>query len=170
MFAQENTGRAVRVAPAPRFVPSLPPPPKPTRTRNARFWIETITLVGAISCALALLIAILGAVTGAAAREPESAKSQPSSSIATQTYEGMVTDTRCGAKHSATIGRTATDCTIMCVRAGEKFVLIDGDTSYALSGDLVALKRAAGQRAKIIGTLNGKTISVHTVVTLNAAS
>jgi len=82
----------------------------------------------------------------------------------------MVTDTRCGAKHSAVIGRTATDCTIICVRAGGQFVLIDGDASYELEGGSVALKQVAGQRARIIGTLNGKTISVEAVMTLKAGS
>jgi hypothetical protein len=77
----------------------------------------------------------------------------------------MITDTHCGAKHSAVIGATATDCTIRCVRAGEQFVLVDGETIYLLDGDLGALKRVAGQRVRIVGTLNGKTISVTAVAT-----
>ena len=77
----------------------------------------------------------------------------------------MITDTRCGAKHSAVIGKTAADCTVACVRGGQQFILVDGETIYLLEGDLVVLKRVAGQRARISGTLNGKKISVTSIVT-----
>jgi hypothetical protein len=50
------------------------------------------------------------------------------------------------------------------VYAGEQFVLVDGETTYVLDGDVVALKRVAGQRVRIVGTLNGKKISVTSVV------
>ncbi len=130
---------------------------------RARFWIETIALATVSACVLALVIATLAAVAGAAAGDPGSGQSWPSS--ATQTYEGMLTDTRCGAKHSAAIGRAAAGCTIACVRGGEQFVLVDGDTTYLLEGDVMALKRVAGQRVRIVGTLNGKRISVTSVVT-----
>jgi hypothetical protein len=132
---------------------------------KAGFWIETIALVGAIACALALVIAALGMVSLAAAVQPGSSQSKPSPGIPSQTYEGMITDTHCGARHSAAIGKTASDCAILCVRAGEKFVLVDGDTIYILEGDLMALKHVAGQRARITGVLNGNTISVTAVAT-----
>jgi hypothetical protein len=132
---------------------------------KARFWIETIAWTTAIACALAFVIAVLGAVAGAAAAEPESGQASPPSAIRLQTYEGMITDTRCGAKHSAVIGKTAADCTLACVRGGQQFILVDGETIYLLEGDLVVLKRVAGQRARISGTLNGKKISVTSIVT-----
>jgi hypothetical protein len=151
--------REMRVVPAPRPVSSI-------RTRiRTRFWIETIALVSAIACALALLIATLGAVAGAAGGEPASGQAGPSSALGQRSYEGMITDTRCGAKHSAEIGRTAADCTRVCVHAGEQFVLVDGDAIYLLEGEPGALKRMAGQRVRILGTLNGKTISVTSVGT-----
>jgi hypothetical protein len=138
--------------------------PRSLFSTGPRFWIETIALVTVIACALALVIATLGAVAGAAAAgEPESGQSRPSS--AARTYEGMITDTHCGAKHSSTIGSTAADCTVSCVRGGEQFVLVGGDTTYLLEGDVIALKRVAGQRVTIIGTLNGRKISVISVVT-----
>jgi hypothetical protein len=130
---------------------------------KAGFWIETIAWTTAIACALAFVIAVLGAVAGAAAAE--SGQASPPSAIRLQTYEGMITDTRCGAKHSAVIGKTAADCTVMCVRGGQQFILVDGETIYLLEGDLVVLKRVAGQRARISGTLNGKKISVTSIVT-----
>jgi len=132
---------------------------------KARFWIETIALATASACALALVIAVLGAVAGAAAAEPELGQASPPPAIRLQSYDGMLTDTKCGAKHSAAIGKTAADCTLMCVRGGEQFVLVDGDTIYLVDGDPVILKRAAGQRVRINGTLNGKKISAASVGT-----
>ncbi|MGA7931260.1 MAG: hypothetical protein WCA20_35355 [Candidatus Sulfotelmatobacter sp.] len=153
MLTKGPAGGSVQVVPAPRSLFST----------GARFWIETIALASVIACALALVIASLGAVAGAAAGDPESGQSKPSS--AARTYEGVITDTRCGAKHSAAIGRTAADCTLGCVRGGEQFVLVDGDTTYLLEADVIALKRVAGQRVRIFGTLNGRKISVTSIVT-----
>lgn len=131
----------------------------PTR---ALFWIRTIALVSAIACGLAFTIAILGTLAGAAAGEVESGQARPS---AGQAYEGMITDTHCGARHSPEIGKTAANCTRICVQGGAQFALVDGETIYALDGDAVALKRVAGQRVRIVGMLNGKRISVTSVVT-----
>lgn len=78
----------------------------------------------------------------------------------------MITDTRCGAKHSAAIGMTAADCARVCVHGGEQFALIDGDTVYVLEGEPAALKHVAGQRVRIVGTLTGKRISVESVAAL----
>src|SRR5258706_4851755 len=126
-------------------------------SRKARPWISTIALVGAIGCALAWFTA---GTAGAALGVPEIFQSGPAPAIPSQTYEGVITDTHCGAKHSAAIGATATDCTIRCVRAGEQFVLVDSETIYLLDGDLGALKRVAGERARNVGTPKWETISM----------
>jgi hypothetical protein len=60
---------------------------------------------------------------------------------------------------------SAADCTRACVHSGERFALVDGEKTYILEGDEAALKRMAGQRVKIVGTLNGGTISVSSVAT-----
>jgi hypothetical protein len=140
-----------------RPVPGQGSPPKP------RFWLETIALVSAIACALALMIAALGMAAGSAAAEPLTNQSQPSSEIPVQSYEGIVTDTQCGARHSAALGKTATDCTLACVHGGGQFALVAGDATYLIEGDLAMLKRAAGQRVRVMGTLNGRKISVRSV-------
>ncbi len=113
-------------------------------------WKKTIELASALAmlCALAAMMATLGA--GA-----ESAQ--------LQTHEGMIADTHCSAKHSAAIGKTAADCTRVCVHAGEHFVLIDGDSLYLLEDNLDALKPVAGQRVRIVGRVNGIRISVVSV-------
>lgn len=126
-----------------------------------RIWLEIVIVGTAVACALALLIATLGAVAGAAA----GAFGQPSTkpALAEQTYEGVVTCSRCGARHSAKLGRTAADCALICVHDGARFALVDGDKTYQLEGDLNALKRIAGQRAGIVGVVAGKTIRVSSV-------
>jgi hypothetical protein len=128
-----------------------------------RVWIEIVILGTAIACVLALLLATLGAAAGVAEGEVSSARRPQSAPIADQTYEGMVTCSRCGAKHSAAIGQTATICTRTCVHGGASFSLVDADTTYLLDGDLNVLKKLAGQRAHIVGALKGRTIRISSV-------
>lgn len=108
----------------------------------------------AIACALAIVMATLGSVAFA------EQSNQPQ-----QTYEGVLTDTHCGAKHSAAIGKTAADCARACVHGGEEFALVDGDTVYRLEGDQMLLKRVAGQRVKVVGKLNGGKLKVTSIST-----
>jgi hypothetical protein len=72
----------------------------------------------------------------------------------------MITDAHCGAKHSAVVGKSAADCTRLCVHSGEQFALVDGEKMYVLQGQPEALKRVAGQRVEVVGSLNGNVISV----------
>jgi hypothetical protein len=128
-----------------------------------RVCIEIVALGSAIACALGLLIATLGGEPGQA----EAAQARESPSDRQQTHEGMVTCSRCGAKHSPDLGKTADDCTRQCVRGGAAFALVDGDKTYTLHGDLQLLKRVAGQRARVVGVVRGNTIKVASVVTAN---
>jgi hypothetical protein len=129
--------------------------------KTHRFWIEILLLATAMACVLALLIASLGAAAGAAASEESTA--QATSTTTEQSYEGMVTCSRCGAKHSAALGQNAADCARTCVRGGASFVLIEGNATYRLEGDLGILARLAGRRARILGELNGNTIRISSV-------
>jgi hypothetical protein len=133
--------------------------------KNFRLRILALVLVSATLFAVALLVAAPRNIA-AAAGEQISVRDNPSSSLHPETYEGMITDTRCGAKHSASIGMTAADCTRVCVHGGEQFALLDGDSVYVLDGDPAALKQLAGQRVRIVGTLNGHKISVETAAAL----
>jgi hypothetical protein len=49
--------------------------PRSLQSSKARFWVETIALASVIACALALAIAILGFLAGAAAAGSESLQS-----------------------------------------------------------------------------------------------
>jgi hypothetical protein len=125
--------------------------------RNYRVWIEILLLGTAIAVALALLIATLGAAAGATAGE---AAQEDSPSTTQQSYDGMVTCSRCGARHSGALGLTAADCARNCVRGGASFVLVEPDATYMLDGDLGVLGRLAGRRARVVGELNGRTIRI----------
>src|ERR1700685_1346644 len=130
-------------------------------------WMEIMTLSAAGACAVALLLASLGAAAGAAGEanvNPQEAAQAPSpASAAQQTYDGFITCSRCGAKHPATSSRNASDCTRICVHGGANFALIDGDEVYILEGNLSQVKKVAGQRAAITGILTGHTIKVSSV-------
>lgn len=139
-----------------------------------RVWIEIVLLGAAIACALALLIATLGAAAGAAAdglavqAKPvpaEQAPAQEDPAATEHTYVGMVTCSRCKAKHSAAMGQTADVCVRVCVHGGAHFALVNAESVYLLEGDMGELKRAAGQRVRIIGNLKGDTIRVESVMT-----
>ena len=130
--------------------------------KTRHFWIELVSLSVAIACGLALLI-VLGVAAVAAEPEPGQAAGA-TSAPAEQTYEGVITDAHCGAKHQASISKTAADCTRSCVHAGSQFALVDGDKTYILSGDMERLKRAAGLRVKVVGTRNGDTIAVSSII------
>jgi hypothetical protein len=127
-----------------------------------RPWFGIVTLSFAVALAWALVSGALAAVLGGAETSPPTQASEPSAS-SQQTYEGMVTDSRCGAKHQSSIGKTATDCTRACVHAGSQFALVVGENTYLLEGSPIELKRAAGRRSTITGTLHGNTITVSSV-------
>jgi hypothetical protein len=145
--------------------------------KTNRVWVE-IALVGtAVACALALLLATLGAAAGVAVGETASGEVAAISGevaaievaapqelpVTLQIYEGMVTCSSCGAKHSAALGQSAATCTRACVHGGASFVLVEPDATYLLDGDSGVLKRLAGQRARIVGALSGKTIRISSV-------
>ncbi|MGA8869399.1 MAG: hypothetical protein WB510_20655 [Candidatus Sulfotelmatobacter sp.] len=128
--------------------------------KASRLWIESVTLCAGVAFGLGVGMAGLGAVTLALV---ETDTAQASDTPAQQTYEGMITDSRCGARHSSKIGATAGDCTRFCVHDGEKFALVAGDKMYRLEGRTPSLKRVAGERATIVGVLDGNTITVSAV-------
>lgn len=135
---------------------------------NSRFWNGTLVVAGVIIFALAIAIANREIVSGEAAGPSDSGRGSQPSTVEAQIvqgkiYEGMITDTHCGAKHSASIGMAASDCVRVCVHSGERFALVDGDELYVLEGESAALKRVAGQRVRIVGKLNGNRIAVASI-------
>jgi hypothetical protein len=128
--------------------------------KTHRVWIEIVLYGTAIACALALLIAMLGAAAGAES-EIQSEASNPTTTE--RAFDGMVTCSRCGARHSAKLGKAADVCVRICVHDGERFALVDADTTFILDGDLNAIKKFAGQRAHVTGILSGNTIKIASI-------
>jgi hypothetical protein len=79
------------------------------------------------------------------------------------TFVGIVTDSRCGAKHRMT-DKSAEECTRACQRAGAAYALVAGEKVYILEGRHSDVSYLAGQKAKVSGTLSGRTITVDSVV------
>jgi hypothetical protein len=77
-------------------------------------------------------------------------------------FTGTITDDMCAkADHSQMqMGPTDAECTIACVSVhGATYVLYDGKDVYALS-DQRTPEKFAGQKVKVIGTLNTKTKTI----------
>jgi hypothetical protein len=124
-----------------------------------RVWIEIVLLGTVVALALALLFATLGAAAGVAVGEV--AQATPDGSA--QSFEGMITCSRCGAKHQPALDRSASACVRVCVHGGATFALVDDDSVYLLDGEVATLKRLAGQRAHIFGTRVGNTIRIASI-------
>ena len=130
------------------------------RMKTHRVWIEIVLLGTGIAFALAVLFATLGAAAGAAESAPEATQSVVGPA---QSFEGMVTCSRCGAKHSPTLDRSATICVRVCVHGGATFALVRDESTYLLDGDPGSLKKLAGQRARVLGVRSGNTIKVASI-------
>ena len=80
-----------------------------------------------------------------------------------RTFAGMITDSRCGARHRMNSGKTSAECARSCVHNGSSYVLVDGEKIYALVGDSAPLEKLAGERVNVSGILEGDTITVKDV-------
>ncbi|HYA25832.1 MAG TPA: hypothetical protein VEF05_16835 [Terriglobales bacterium] len=97
------------------------------------------------------------AVNGSAAKEELPA--------AGETFSGLVTDDRCGARHDMGSDKSPAECAKACVHNGAKYALVDGDKIYTLEGNSEELATAAGLRVRVVGSLNGDTIQVSSITT-----
>ena len=81
-----------------------------------------------------------------------------------QTFTGNITDDMCANRngHAAMrMGPTDAECTKACVLAhGASYVLYDGKNVYMLS-DQQTPEQFAGQKVKVVGTLDAKTKAIH---------
>jgi hypothetical protein len=81
---------------------------------------------------------------------------------ATQTFSGVVTDDNCanGDHSHMKMGDTDAECTTACIEAhGASYVLFDGKNAYTFS-DQKAPQKFAGQRVRVVGTLDAKTKTI----------
>jgi hypothetical protein len=80
---------------------------------------------------------------------------------ARQTFTGVITDEICGESHaSMRMGPTDAECTVACVNAhGARYALVDGKNVYILSDEKTP-ERFAGQKVRVVGTLDAKTKTI----------
>ena len=79
-----------------------------------------------------------------------------------QTFTGTIADNMCAtAGHSSMgMGPTDAECTVACVLAhGALYVLLDGKDVYML-GDQQTPETFAGQKVRVVGTLDAKTKTI----------
>jgi hypothetical protein len=78
-----------------------------------------------------------------------------------QSWTGVVSDSTCGAKHSAA-SDDATACVNKCVSGGAKYTLVVGDKVYQLTPQ-DKFKDFAGKSVKVTGAMDGDSITAATV-------
>ena len=78
----------------------------------------------------------------------------------TQTFEGVITDTMCGAKHTMMPGKPNDECIRACLKhSSSQYALYDGKTVMRLSDQKTPAQFAA-QKVKVTGTYNEKTKTI----------
>ena len=117
----------------------------------------TPAVVVALGCAILFTCATV-AFAFADGWQPAKAATQGADNRRERTFAGLITDDHCGARHDMDSGKSPTECTKMCVRNGSKYVLVEGNKRYALAGSESKLDELAGQRVKVAGVFDGKTI------------
>jgi len=78
---------------------------------------------------------------------------------ATQTLDGVVSDSMCITKHMMP-GKTEADCVKECVKAGSKYVLVVGDKSYTLNAKPGIIAPFAGKHVQVQGDVKQKSIDL----------
>jgi hypothetical protein len=92
-------------------------------------------------------------------------KTDEGSEASSKIFAGMVTDSRCGARHPMNSDKTSAQCARSCVRDGSRYVLVDGEKKLVLEGNDIELEKLAGERVEVLGRLEGDAIRVSSVRT-----
>jgi cytochrome c-type biogenesis protein CcmE len=131
--------------------------------KQKRFWFSLIALCVTVACAAAIVLAIVSATTAlAVTTKKPSAEAKTETSVRQKVLKGVVSDTSCSAKHVSE-DKTAAECVRMCVRRGAQYALISGERVYLLDGNLAEVDRLAGQRAEVVGLLEGDQLTVRSI-------
>jgi len=89
-----------------------------------------------------------------------------SASLYGASWTGEISDSACGATHAKMMAehkdlKTDRDCTLACVKAGSKYVLVsDGKVYQIQNQSLPALQQRAGQMVEVTGDMKGDSITV----------
>ncbi len=141
--------------------------------KQNQFWLSLVALCVAVACAAAIVLAIVSATTALALTTPEepspivAAQASPmtpaeDTSLRQRTIKGVVTDTSCSARH-LNEDKTAAECARICVEHGAHYALASGERVYVLDGKLAEVDQLAGQRAEVVGSVEGDLITVRSI-------
>jgi hypothetical protein len=149
-----------------------------SRSWISRSWISMIGtfVLLALAAALAFAMIVAGASVALASHQNPELVAQasppvvpgPSEEITGSSFSGVITDSRCGARHVRNSDASPAQCARKCVRNGSKYVLIDGNRRYDLTGDNGIIDKFAGERVTVTGVLQGGTIAVTSAVQFSA--
>lgn len=81
---------------------------------------------------------------------------------ATQTLDGVVSDSMCGKKHMMP-GKSDAQCVQECIKAGSKYVLVSGSKVYTMSATAATLAPFAGKHVRVQGELKSSTLAVESI-------
>lgn len=132
-------------------------------SKTQRSWLSLLGFFAVITLGSSLIFAaVFAGVTaviagGGAAQASDDVQVDPI--VPAQSFSGVITDSHCGARHIDS-GKSASECTRMCLRNGSKYVLVNGDKSYEIIGDPGQISQLAGERVKLTGTLAADRIKV----------
>jgi len=139
--------------------------------QTQRSWLSLLGFFAVITLGSSLIFAaVFAGVTaviagGGSAQASDDQQVDPM--VPAQTLTGIITDSRCGARH-VDAKRSAAECTRMCVSNGSKYVLVNGDQNYEITGDPAQISQLAGQRVKVTGALAAGKIKVTSATALAA--
>lgn len=135
-----------------------------------RVWLGLVGLCVGVACALAIALAVVSATAAlAVARQVAAAVEKHDAAGRQQRFMGVVTDAVCGARHPAS-NMTAAECTQACAKKGARYMLVAADKAYMLGGDTTEVARLAGQRAQVVGSLEGNTLKVESITAVPTAT
>jgi hypothetical protein len=88
---------------------------------------------------------------------------------ATQSIEGVISDSMCGKKHMQPSKNDA-GCTAKCVKSGAGYALVVGKKVYTLAGKPETIAPFAGKHVTVDGSVKGHIITVASVVEAEGAT
>jgi hypothetical protein len=139
--------------------------------QSNRSWISLLAFFAVITLGSSLIFAAVFAGVPAVIAGGESAQASDEQQVDPllpgQTFSGVISDSHCGARHTDS-AKSASDCARMCVRNGSRYVVVNGDTRYELTGTPGQFDKLAAQRVTLTGVLSGSAIKVSSAKALAA--
>lgn len=81
---------------------------------------------------------------------------------ATQTFEGVVSDSMCGKSHMMP-GKSDAQCVQECINAGSNYVLVSGTKVFTLNAKPQVVAPFGGKRVQVHGELTNMTVNVESI-------